>query len=194
MNPVNPCLATGEGGIDGTSRQSNTHSIESREVRYPWHPWYGRTVWIYQSLKKHDRGVLRCRVEQDVRVGLFEVPEWMFETAAGCIQLAKTPAVECEALRDLKVLLQGHQSQSGLDRVVEVQHQSLQSSGGADAEPTEPSRVYSTETVPAIETPKSSMAEPARGDPTKDGENVGTVIPPTFGKSKRLQRQKGGAR
>jgi hypothetical protein len=127
-------------------------------------------------------------------VGLLEVPEWMFEAEAGCIQLAKTPVVECEALRDLKVLLQGHQSQSGLGSVVEVQHQSLQPSGGADAEPTEPSRVYSTETVPAIQVQESSISKSASRDSTKDGENVGTTIASTFGKSKRLQRQKGGAR
>src|SRR5262245_54011813 len=89
-----------EGESDGTSRQSNTHSIESREVRYPWHPWYGRTIWVYESLKKHGRGILRCRIEQDVRVGLLELPEWMFEAAAGGIQLAKTPGVGYEALRD----------------------------------------------------------------------------------------------
>src|SRR5262249_45585847 len=156
-----------EGESDGTSRQSNTHSIEAREVRYPWHPWYGRTVWVYQSLKKHGRGILRCRVEQDVRVGLLELPEWMFETAAGCIQLAKTPAVGCEALRDLKAVLEGYQARSNRDGVVEVQHQCSQPSGGADAEPTEQSRVYSIKTVPAMETQKSSMAEPARGDSTK---------------------------
>jgi hypothetical protein len=194
VNPVNPYPMRDADGSDGTSRQSNTHSIESREVRYPWHPWYGRTIWVYQSLKKQDLGIFRCRVEQDVRVGLLEVPEWMFEAEAGCIQLAKTPVVECEALRDLKVLLQGHQSQSGLGSVVEVQHQSLQPSGGADAEPTEPSRVYSTETVPAIQVQESSISKSASRDSTKDGENVGTTIASTFGKSKRLQRQKGGAR
>src|SRR5262245_50539397 len=116
----------------------------------------------------------------------------MLETAAGCIQLAKTPAVGCEAVRDLKAILEGYYSRSNRDGVVEVHHQCLQPSGGADAEPTEQSRVYSTKTVPAIETQKSSMAEPARGDSTKDGENVGTVIRPTFGKS--LRGQKGGAR
>jgi len=194
VNPVNPYPMRDADGSDGTSQQSNTHSIEAREVRYPWHPWYGRTVWVYESLKKHGRGILRCRIEQDVRVGLLELPEWMFEEAAGGIQLEKTPGVGYEALRDLKALLQGYQSQSNRDGVVEVQHQCLQPSGGADAEPTGPSRVYSTETVPAIEIQKSSMAEPARGDSTKDGENVGTVTPPTFGKSKRLQRREGGAR
>ena len=68
-----------ESWIDDTSRQSNTPSIESREVRYPWHPWHGRTVWIYQSLKKQGEGILRCRMEQDPSVSLQELPEWMFD-------------------------------------------------------------------------------------------------------------------
>jgi hypothetical protein len=184
-----------EGESDGTSRQSNTHSIESREVRYPWHPWYGRTVWIYQSLKKQGGGILRCGVEQDVRVSLLELPEWMFETAAGCIQLAKMPAACCEALRDLRTLLQGHQSRSGRDGVVEVQHRSLQASGGADAEPREPIRVDSTETIPSIvQIQELTVAEPAGGDSTTNDENVGRTVAPTLRKSKRLLRRKGGGR
>ena len=35
-----------------TSRQSNAHSTESREIRYPWHPWCGRSVWIYSTVVK----------------------------------------------------------------------------------------------------------------------------------------------
>jgi len=44
----------------------------------------------------------------------------MFDTAAGNIQIAKIPAVGCEALRDLKALLQGYQTRSGRDSVVEI--------------------------------------------------------------------------
>src|SRR4029079_10363028 len=28
------------------TRELNTHSTESREVLYPWHPWHRRHVWI----------------------------------------------------------------------------------------------------------------------------------------------------
>src|SRR5215467_11173444 len=84
---------------DCTSRQSNTHIIESREVRYPWHPWHGRTVWIYQAVRKQGEGIFRCRIDQDPSVSLQEVPEWMFDTAASQIQIAMRAAVSCEALR-----------------------------------------------------------------------------------------------
>jgi hypothetical protein len=181
-----------EGGIDGTSRQSNTHSIESREVHYPWHAWYGRTVWIYQSLKKDGEGILRCRLEQDQRGSLQELPEWMFDTAAGNIQIAKTAAVCCEALRDLKALLQRYQTRSGGDGVVEIQHQSLQSSGGADVQATETNRVHSTATIPS-KVQEPTVAGPAGRNSTEDRETVGTAIAPTFRKSVRLQR-KGGTR
>jgi hypothetical protein len=181
------------GGTCGTSRQSKTHNIESREVRYPWHPWHGRTVWIYQSLNKHGIGILRCRTEQDQRVSLLELPEWMFDTAAGEIQLAKTAVVRCEALRDLKVVLQQHHSLARRDSVIESQHQSLQSSGGADVQATEPTQVYSTETIPP-ETQEPSVGESAGGNSTENRKAVSTAIEPTFRKSARLQRQKGGTR
>src|SRR5262249_38601047 len=149
VNPVNPYPMKGEGGIDGTSRQSKTHNIESREVRYRWHPWHGRAVWVYQSLKKQGIGILRCRTDQDERVSLLELPEWMFDTGAGEIQLAKTAVVSCEALRDLKAVLQQHQSLARRNGVIKSQHQSLQSSGGADVQATETTQADSTETISA---------------------------------------------
>jgi hypothetical protein len=190
---VNLYLATSEDAIDGTSRQSNTHSIESREVRYPWHPWHGLTVWIYQSLKKHGVGILRCRIEQDQRRGLQELPEWMFDTAAGEIQIAKTPAVSCEALRELKALLEGNQTRPSRASIVEVQHQSLQSSGGADVQATEPTQSDSTETIP-FKTQEPPVVEFASGNSTEDRKAVSSAVEPTLRKSARLQRQKGGTR
>jgi hypothetical protein len=64
-----------------------------------------------------------------VSVALLELPEWMFDPAAGHIQLAQTPAVGCEALRDLQALVQLYQPRSGRDTVIDIQHQSLKSSG-----------------------------------------------------------------
>jgi hypothetical protein len=29
-----------------TTEGSNTHKTETREVRYRWHPWYGREVLL----------------------------------------------------------------------------------------------------------------------------------------------------
>ena len=114
----------------------------------------------------------------------------MFDTAAGNIQIAKIPAVGCEALRDLKALLQRYQTRSGRDSVVEIQHQSLQASGGADVQATE-NGVYSTATIPT-KVPGPAVAGPISGDSREDRETAGTAIGPTLRKSARLQRQKGG--
>ena len=111
----------------------------------------------------------------------------MFDTAAGNIQIAKIPAVGCEALRDLKALLQRYQTRSGRDSVVEIQHQSLQASGGADVQATETNGVYSTATIPT-----KVPGGPTSGDSREDRETAGTAIAPTLRKSARLQRQKGG--
>jgi hypothetical protein len=190
---ANPSPTIDASSNRGTNRQSKTHNTESREVRYRWHPWHGRAVWIYQSLKKQGVGILRCRTDQDEKVSLLELPEWMFDTAAGEIQLAKTAAVSCEALRDLKVVLQQHQSLARRDGVIESQHQSLQTSGGADAQATEPTQADSADTIPpkAQEPP---VGESASGNSTEDRKAVSTAIEPTFRKSARLQREKGGAR
>ena len=52
-----------------TSHQRNTHSNESRVVRYPWHPWFDQEVWIH-----------RTRAGETLPVPLFQsprqVPSW----------------------------------------------------------------------------------------------------------------------
>src|SRR5439155_17872344 len=54
---------TDKDGLCGTRGPSKTHSIESQEVRYLWHPWYGRTVCIHEELEKNSEGIRRCRDE-----------------------------------------------------------------------------------------------------------------------------------
>jgi hypothetical protein len=194
VDPANPCLATSATAIRGTTRQSNTHSIESREVRYPWHPWYGLTVWIYQTVEKAGEGISRCRIEQNLNVRLFELPEWMFDAAAcSQMQIRKAPALGCRALWDLKTLLECHRSRCSSDSIVEGQHQSLRSLGGADAKATEPTPAQSTRSISHGAT-KPTMAGPSVGDSTKDDETAGATAARTLRKRTRLRQRKGGGR
>jgi len=62
-------------GVRGcTSHQSNTHSTESREVLYPWHPWFGRAVWIFLTRVNHGRMVAHCGLEPRHESRGVEVP------------------------------------------------------------------------------------------------------------------------
>jgi len=90
----------------GRSRQPNTHSTELRELRYPWHPWFGRAVTIYEVLVKQGHSVSRCGLEEERHRLSLEVPTWMFEPAAcGRLRVMAVPAVNCDALRALQTLL-----------------------------------------------------------------------------------------
>jgi hypothetical protein len=55
-----------------TSRQSDTHSNESREVRYPWHPWHARAVAVHEAFTRNGRAVCRCGVDENPGVRLLE--------------------------------------------------------------------------------------------------------------------------
>jgi hypothetical protein len=57
-------IALDVAGVRCTSRQRNTHSTESRQVRYPWHPRCGRSVTVYEALTKGGHPV--CWREVDV--------------------------------------------------------------------------------------------------------------------------------
>ena len=88
------------------SRQRNTHSIELREARYPWHPWHARTVAVHEAPIRNGRAVCRCGVDENPGGRLLEIQQWMFDSVACCrMRMPKVPTVSCGALLDLKALL-----------------------------------------------------------------------------------------
>jgi hypothetical protein len=132
---------------DGRSRQPNTHSTELRELRYPWHPWFGRAVAVYEVLVKQGHSVSRCGLEEERNRLSIEVPTWMFEPAA-CDRLRVTavPTVNCDALRALQTLLRTT-AHPDPDDVPEAQHRSLPAAGGADAPLRDPTETLATHAV-----------------------------------------------
>src|SRR2546426_222851 len=127
-----------EAGAHCTSRQRNTHNTESREIRYPWHPWFGRSVTVYEVLTRREQTVCRCGLDDERNHRSLEVPLWMFESAA-CSQLhlTSTPVVDGNALLEVQALLRLAAPADG--GVLQAQHRSLISTGGADATGCEPS-------------------------------------------------------
>jgi hypothetical protein len=60
--------------IRDTTRQLNTHNIESRDVHYPWHPWYGSRVWVYRISLGRVQPTARCGLEPTQCVKSLVVP------------------------------------------------------------------------------------------------------------------------
>ena len=178
-------------GPHGTSRQRNTHNIESREVRYPWHPWHARAVAVHEALTKNGRGVFRCGIDENPGVRLLEIPQWMFDSVACChMRLAAVPTVSCGALLDLKALLRCA-SFSDRDVVLQGQHRSLLSPGGADAKITEPTESRSIQIVSSTsEAPV--LAGAASGNQAENSKVAVATAARTHRKSPRLRQQKGG--
>jgi hypothetical protein len=132
------CQAIGVAAWCCTSRQSDTHRIESREVRYPWHPWYGRSVWVDQAVIRGGQAVFQCRLEPGQEQRSIEVPQWMFD-AASChrMRLGPIPSVSWDTLRDLQALLSSRTLLADRDHLRDAQHQAEHGRGGADATITE---------------------------------------------------------
>jgi hypothetical protein len=116
-----------------TTRQLNTHSIDSRQIHYPWHPWQGQTVWIRRSSLRVGYAVFHRSLEPTCATRLLEIPQWMFDVAAVCLmRIAVVPFASCEALRELKGLLLST-AVTGAETVIQATHQSLSRTGGSDA-------------------------------------------------------------
>jgi len=176
-----------------TSRQSDTHSNESREVRYPWHPWHARAVAVHEAFTRNGRAVCRCSVDENPGLRLLEIPEWMFDSVAcSRMYLATVPTVSCGALLDLKALLRCA-SFPDSDVVLQGQHRSLLTPGGADAKIANPTESRSIQTISS--TPEAPvLAGAASRNQTKGGTVAGAAAARAHRKSRRLRQQKGGGR
>jgi hypothetical protein len=116
-----------------TSRHPYTHIIESREVRYPWHPWYGQRVSIYARFVIHGVASFRCGLGESNGDRSTHLPQWMFDAVACCnLRLTPTPVVSCEALAALKVLI-ARRGEAQTVAFVEARHLDPSRLGDADA-------------------------------------------------------------
>jgi len=169
---------------DDRSRQLNTHNTEFREVCYPWHPWFGRTVAVYEVLVKSGHPVCRCGLEEERNRLSIEVPAWMFDAAAcSRLRIMAIPAVSCQALGTLQTLLRTVTGSDGGD-VLEAQHRSLPTAGGADASVRDPSARVATHAVssrPAV----SDISDDAFGDSSQDDSLAGAAA----ARARRSRRQ-----
>jgi len=91
---------------------------------------------VYEALSKGGHRVCRCGFDDQRNDRSLEVPTWMFEPAT-CdhLRLTDTPIVDCKALAELKTLLQAALRAD----MLQAQHQSLSTAGGADATVPDPS-------------------------------------------------------
>ena len=174
-----------------TSRQRNTHSTQSKEVCYPWHPWYGQCALIHETLVKSDKAVFRCSVELDGFPSALEVPQWMFDRALCCsMRITDTPVVGCQALLELQELLR---SAGDRDDVIEGQHHSSNGKGDADVVVAGLSSCRSVEAVSST-SENAAVANPAVGGQTKHDKAARAHAAPARGRARRPQQRKGDER
>jgi hypothetical protein len=145
-----------------TSERHNAQKTEIRTVRYPWHPWYDRSVLIRESFIKNGLAVYRCILEPaGGAAASLEVPEWMFERAVCCgLRCAERPMADCAALLRLKALL----SAAAGETVIEARHHSSSSKGDADATPGPGSSRRSTRSVPTCQAGTELVELAVRGE------------------------------
>ena len=168
------------------SRQLNTHNTELREVRYPFHPWFGRAVAVYEVLVKQGHSVCRCGLEEERDRLSREVPTWMFEPAAcGGLRVLTVPTITCDALRALQVLL-GTMARCDSRGVLQAQHRSLPAAGGADAPVRDPPTTLAADTVSSPPL-GSVVSDVAARDPSEDDPIAGAA-------AARARRRRGRGR
>jgi hypothetical protein len=99
------------GGAHCTTRRRNAHRTEDCEVRYPWHPWFGRVVCVYEVIEKAADVIVRCHLDEAGSDRWLELPAWMLDRAA-CVlmRVAAQARVDVASLAALQALLIGASS------------------------------------------------------------------------------------
>jgi hypothetical protein len=132
--PGRPPPASGSPGTGAVAPrcrtpQHKTPLIDVRTVRYPFHPWYGREVYVLDQGVRHGQAVLDCRLDRDHARAL-EIPAWMLDEAAcSTARITTQPGVSFQALRRLRQLLD---ARSAPTSSVDDQHPFGPSNGDAD--------------------------------------------------------------
>ena len=131
-----------------TIQRDKTHKPRSEKlvVQYPWHPLYGREVIVFAKLQKHQREVLRCKLENQWK-SAFEIPQWMFDRIqCSLMRLTGRSHVSLSALVELRKLLDEGTAVYPLVARKSA-HKFLQPKGGVDAKSN---TIRSTGTVKSV--------------------------------------------
>src|SRR5712691_4071325 len=116
---------------------------------------------IFADHKGHS--VCWCGLEEGRTRRPVEIPAWMFEPAAcGRLRVMAVPSVGCDALLELKALLRSAPPPDS-SGVLQAQHHSLLTAGGADATVREPTTTLATHALSSL-TPASVASDVARRD------------------------------
>lgn len=158
----------------------------------PGTTWCGRVVAVHKTFARNGRVVSQCSIEENSEARHLEIPEWMFDPAICCrMQLAAVPTVSCQALLDLKSLVRCV-SLSHTDVVLQPQHCSSLSPGGADAKVPKP-QGCSILTISST-TQESGLAGTASRNKTESNDTFRATAARALRKTPRRQQQKGGGR
>ncbi len=149
------------GAPDCTTRRGKTHVTESLEVLYPWHPWFGRVVYIHEVIEHGEERIFRCDVGEKLTGRCLNVPAWMFDRAA-CLRVrwADMPRVNLVALARLKTLFSDVANRASVVGVVIGARHSFENRGDADAAPESSATNRSTQSVPIIGPSTGGVARP----------------------------------
>jgi hypothetical protein len=180
--------------LSSTSQQQNAHVTESRVLLYRWHPWHGRSVFIFGAVTKGEQAVFRCALEPADLARPLDVPQWMFDAAACCrLVLAAAPSVGVEVLRELDQLISAVSLPSGPE-VLQAEHLSLPDSGGACARRKRSTIARSADAVSSA-AGNAAVGEPSCRGSRADAAAPGAAAPGTSPPSALLApRRTGGGR
>jgi hypothetical protein len=156
-----------------------THVTESRELRYPWHPWCGQVVYIHEVAEERGGRVFHCDLENPPSARCLTVPAWMFDRAVCLgVRRAEGRQVELAALVRLRTLLAEVANRASvLGTMIGARH-SFDHRGDADAVPESSASNCPTRSVPLAESAGAQLARPiGRGARESDASHRADAEP-----------------
>ena len=187
------CPNLDDGVLSDTTQQRNTHIRDVREIRYSWHAWHGRAVWVHASVVRRGRPVAYCSLE-DENSRVLEVPLWMLDVAAcSKAQVSKLGFVSADSLRELKQVLESAKLRAQAPTRPETQHRYLQDAKDADGGTADPTKTKPTSVICSSGT-QSAMDRSVDRHSTKDHAVAGAIAQAASRNNSRNGDRRGGVR
>lgn len=157
--------------------RQKTHEIkfELREVRYPWHRWFGRSIETRRAGGVHCDTAYLCKLpEAPPWTMLVEVPKWMFDAAeCGSMRIENTPFVDCTVLRGLNRTIAEQRASLG-PAVIQPQLSRKSGNGGADDGDSKSSQ-DNTDGAVRRTTPRTALERSSGEDANRSSDSSGAA-------------------
>ena len=145
-----------------TNPRHNTpkHDVFSKQMQYPWHPFFDKTFDIHLHFSRASTETYRCRPSGQPEQMRLDMPVWMFDSSlCSKMELSEKPYCCLDSLKQLLLLLS---EASSSECIMGQSQDTFNEKGDAHAESPVAAQNSGHASVPSPRSSSNDMEKPSR--------------------------------